>query len=258
MRIVRQTVWLLIIGCWLSVAVLSGIAHAKDDVGTVVAIKNKAIIDRDKRTIEAKVKDGIFFNDTVSTPEASRAKRLFIDDSILTLGEKSKVVINEFVYSKDKGGRSIIGLIDGKMRSIVGKTNFEVHTPTAVAAARGTIILFEIGVKDGKKFTTMICHEGEFYVRSRYPGIVGSVTLKAGMMLTVFDGEPLPSPVIAPDGEAERLLSKTAIGHQLSIPAPPVISAVPEGVAVEPSVILPPIDQPPATTHTPATIDVNF
>src|SRR4030043_305850 len=168
MRIVRQTVWLLIIGCWLSVAVLSGIAHAKDDVGTVVAIKNKAIIDRDKRTIEAKVKDGIFFNDTVSTPEASRAKMLFIDDSILTLG---------------------------------------------------------------KKFTTMICHEGEFYVRSRYPGIVGSVTLKAGMMLTVFDGEPLPSPVIAPDGEAERLLSETAIGHQLSIPAPPVISAVPEGVA---------------------------
>ncbi len=133
MKIVRQT-WLFLI---LSFIVgLSGMALAKDDVGTVVAVKGKAIIDRDKRAIEAKVKDSIFFNDTVATLEASRAKMLFIDDSILTLGEKSKVVINEFVYSKDKGGRSIISLIDGKMRSIVGKTNFEVHTPTAVAAAR--------------------------------------------------------------------------------------------------------------------------
>jgi hypothetical protein len=259
MRIVRQTVWLLIIGCWLSVTVLSGIALAKDEVGTVVAVKGKAIIDRDKRTIEAKVKDSIFFNDTVSTLEVSRAKMLFIDDSILTLGEKSKVVINEFVYSKDKGGRSVISLIDGKMRSIVGKTNFEVHTPTAVAAARGTIMLFEIGVKDGKKFTTMICHEGEFYVRSKYPGIAGSVTLKAGMMLTVFDGEPLPTPIIAPAGEADRLLGETAIGHQLSVPAPPEIRVMPEGVAIEPPVILPPIEQqPPPTTHTPVTIDIIF
>ena len=168
MRIVRLKVWLLLIGSWVLLTGLSGIAVAKDDVGTVVAVRGKAIIDRDKRTIEAKVKDSIFFNDTVSTPAASRAKMLFIDDSILTLGEKSRVVINEFVYSKDKGGRSIIGLIDGKMRSIVGKTNFEVHTPTAVAAARGTIMLFEIGIKDGKKFTTMICHEGR--VLNKYPG----------------------------------------------------------------------------------------
>ncbi len=258
MIIVRHAVWLLIIGCWLIVTGLSGIALAKDDVGTVVAVKGKAIIDRDKRTTEAKAKDSILFNDTVSTLEVSRAKMLFIDDSILTLGEKSKVVINEFVYSKDKGGRSIISLIDGKMRSIVGKTNFEVHTPTAVAAARGTIMLFEIGVKDGKKFTTMICHEGEFYVRSKYPGIVGSVTLKAGMILTVFDGEPLPSPVIAPAGESERLLMETDIGHQLTIPPPPAISVMPVGVAIELPVILPPIEQQPPTTHTPVTIDIIF
>jgi len=258
MRIVRQAVWLLFIGNLLLVMGLSGIALAKDDVGTVVAVKGKAIIDRDKRAIEAKIKDSIFSNDTVSTLEASRAKMLFIDDSILTLGEKSNVVINEFVYSKDKGGKSIINLIDGKMRTIVGKTNFEVHTPTAVAAARGTMILFEISVKDGRKFTTIICQEGEVYVRSIYPGIVGSVTLGRGMMITVFDGEPLPSPVIVPAGEADRLLRETAISHQLSIPAPPVISVVPEGVAVELPVILPPIEQQPATTHTPVTIDVIF
>ncbi len=87
---------------------------------------------------------------------------------------------------------------------------------------------------------------------------MGSVTLGRGMMITVFDGELLSSPVIVPAGEAERLSRETAIGHQLSIPAPQAISVLPEGVAIEPAIILPPIEQQPATTHTPVTIDVIF
>ena len=75
--------------------------------------------------------------------KASRTKMRFIDDSILTLGENSRVSIKEYIYSKDKGGKSIFNLLDGKMRSVVGKTRFEIHTPTAVAAARGTIILLQ-------------------------------------------------------------------------------------------------------------------
>ena len=73
--------------------------------------------------------------DTVATMKASKAKMLFNDDSILTLGESSKVVIKEYVYNKGKGGTSVFNLLEGKMRSVVGKTKFQIHTPTAVAAA---------------------------------------------------------------------------------------------------------------------------
>lgn len=234
---------------------LSGVASAKDDVGTVVAIRNKAVIERDKKEMEARVKDGILFIDAVSTLEVSRAKMLFVDDSILTMGEKSRVVIKEFLY-KDGKGKSIFNLLDGKMRAIVGKTDFEVHTPTAVAAARGTVILFETGVRDGRRFTTIICLEGEVEVRSADPGIVGVVTLKPGMMVTVFEREPLPMPSMAPAEEVEKLKRETEVGtYEISIPAPMVIA--PELPVIELAPSMPPVEQQPIPT-TPVRIDLTF
>jgi hypothetical protein len=249
----RRIVWLLVIGYWLFV--VSGISLAKEDVGTVVAIRNKAIIERDKKEIEARVKDGILLKDTVSTREASRAKMLFIDDSVLTMGEKSRVVIKEFLY-KDGKGKSIFNLLDGKMRSVVGKTEFEVLTPTAVAAARGTVILFEVGVRDGKRFTTIVCLEGEVSVRSADPSIVGIVTLKPGMMVTVFEKEPLPIPTMAPAEEVERLKRDTEIGtYEISIPTPVEVRPEPPVIELAPSI--PPVEQQPVPT-TPVRIDLTF
>lgn len=238
----------------------TGFALAKDEVATVVALRNKAVIERDKRKTEAKVKDGILLIDTVSTLEASKAKMLFIDDSVLTLGEKSKVVIKEFVYSKEKGGRSIFNLIDGKMRAIVGKTEFEVHTPTTVAAARGTVILFETGILNGRKFTTIICLEGEGMVRSMDPNIKGTLTLKQGMMITAFEGKSLPSPSPAPPAVVERLKTATTItfdDYDISSPSPPAETGIGGLVFELPPPVTPPIDQPPVQ-NTPVNINVIF
>ncbi len=243
MRMVRFTVKLLI---FLLVIGLPGPAIAKDNVGTLVAIRGKAIIERDKKDIDAKIRDSIFLEDAVSTLEASRVKMLFIDDSVLTLGEKSKAVIREFIYSKEKGGKSIFNLIDGKMRAIVGKTSFEVHTPTAVAAARGTIILFWTGVVDGKAFTTIICLEREVNITSADPSITGSIKLLPGMMVTIFAGEPLHTPTPAPISEIERLQRETDISvHEIQIPGPAGIVIGPDLV---PSILPPPIMQQPTIT----------
>ena len=237
---------------------LSGVALAKDDVGTLVAIRGKAIIERDKKAIWAKVNDSVFFSDTISTMEASRAKMLFIEDSVLTLGEKSKVVIKEFVYSKDKRGRSIFNLIDGKMRAIVGKTNFEVHTPTAVAAARGSVVLAEVTIVDGKIVTTLICLEGEFEIS--IPGVPGTVKLKPGMKITIPEGATvMPDIVPASDDEIDRLRMATDISHEVSIPGPAEIIVSPGGLIIEPLGILPPGDlQPGIPDTTPVDINVIF
>jgi hypothetical protein len=248
---------------------LSGVALAKDDVGSVVAVRGKAVIDREHKTIEAKVSDGIFINDAISTLEASRVKMLFIDDSVLTLGEKSKMVVKELFYSKVKIGESVFNLVDGKMRAIVGKTNFEVHTPTAVAAARGTAGLFETGIKDGKRYTTIICLEGEFQVSIE--GVEGSVTLTPGMMITIFEGDIKLVPVTTPAGETDRLLKGTDIGYELSIPGPAEIKVGPGGAAIQPAGQMGPTgpagpawmtgnsqQQPLPKNTTPVNINVNF
>src|SRR5512135_3042551 len=191
MRTIRPKTIKIAFLIFVVMTAVTGIALAKDEVGSFVAVRGKTIINREAKMTEARVKDNILLNDTVSTLEASKAKMLFIDDSVLTLAEKSKVVIREFIYSKDKGGKSIFNLLDGKMRAVVGKTGFEVRTATAVAAARGTVIYFISGVlEDGRKFTTIICFEGVVEITSTDPRISGSVTLTAGMMVTMIEGEP--------------------------------------------------------------------
>lgn len=187
---------------------LSGPAAAamEESAGTIVAVRGRAIIDRDKKELEAKVKDSLVLRDIVSTYEASKTKMLFRDESVLTMGEKSRLVVSEFLHDKDKKGRSIFNLLDGKMRAVVGKTEFEVHTPTVVAAARGTIILFETGLLDGKLFTTVIALEGLVDIRSIDPKILGSITLTPGTMVTIFQNTPLPDkPAPAANTEIKRL-----------------------------------------------------
>lgn len=203
---ISSPVLLILIGLFVCGLPSKAAAAAEESAGTVVAVRGKALIDRDKKELEAKVKDSLVMRDIVSTLEASKAKLLFRDDSVLTMGEKSRLVVREFIHEKDKKGRSIFNLLDGKMRAVVGKTEFEVHTPTVVAAARGTIILFETGLLDGQLFTTVIALEGLVDIMSIDPKILGSITLTPGTMVTVLQNTPLPAkPIPAAGAEIKRL-----------------------------------------------------
>ena len=117
------------------------------------------------------------------------------------------------------------------MRSIVGKTKFEVHTPTAVAAARGTVVLSETGVTDdGKRYTIFIVLEGMATITSTEPGVEGSATLTEGMMIMIVEGElVIPTPTVAPIEEIERMLNDTDSVREISIPGPVKVFVGPEG-----------------------------
>lgn len=238
----------------------SSAAIAKDDAGRVLAVKNKALIEREAKKLRAKAKQDILMQDSASTMKASKLKMLFNDDSVLTLGESSKLVIREYVYSKEKGGKSVFNLLDGRMRSVVGKTKFEIHTPTAVAAARGTVILTEVGMIAGRLFTVFICLEGEIIVTSTDSNTSDSRLLKPGMMITVFEKEPLPKPVQLskelgqPSSELGQQLSakldsiKTATEMDYTEPPfsmPEVVRDAPIKTIVDKTRREPPIEQQP-------------
>jgi len=213
--------------CAAGILLCAATAMAKDDVATVVAVRGKTIIDRNKLVLEAKVKDPVLLVDTISTGDTSRAKLLFVDDSVLTMGEKSKVVIKEFVYSKEKGGKSIFNLIDGKMKSVVGKAGFEVHTPTAVAAARGTVIFFEVGPRDGKLCTTILCTEGEVAASSPDPNVKDTLTLTSDTIVTICEGMPFPATTLrAQNSEKNKMIGDTSlVGYEISMLRPSQVEA---------------------------------
>jgi len=275
----RKKIVAFALGLVLCAWAYAGVAHAAGEaVSTMIAIKGNTFIERGSAERPAKVKDDVLLVDTVSTREAAKAKMLFIDDSVLTLGEKTKVIVKEYVYSKERGGKSIFNLLDGKLKAVVGKAKFEVHTPTAVAAARGTVILIETGIRNGVPFTDVVSIEGEVVVTRKVvpgkqgegPGTGGSgdwdgraavapgeVVLTPGNIVSVVSGEPLPLPSAAPAPVLDAFLAATeSVSFEMPVPsvaqlpAPPAVAGgrVLPSRGPAPSAPLPPGGDPASLT----------
>ncbi len=65
---------------------------------------------------------------------------------MLTVGENSRVEIDEYIYNPEKNVRqAVVKLMQGQVRALVNKafkangSRFEIHTPSAVAAATGNL-----------------------------------------------------------------------------------------------------------------------
>jgi len=222
---------------------LSSYVYAVPFVGKVVQSRGETMINRAQgQTIAVKVNDGVELDDTVSTGENSRVKMLFVDDSILTLKSSSKMQISDFIYSKEDRGRSIYNLIDGKMRAVVGKTNFEVHTPTSYAAARGTVIDFNVGFNEnGNPFTTITCLEGIVDVSTIDPSLGGRISIRAGQMITIEEGISVSEPVEVPlTGYSEGVSEESEVNEEIDDITDTIDTITEPDPTVEP-----PIDQEP-------------
>src|SRR5713226_2896099 len=157
----RDTVLLLGIGMTLAIGWPAGVQGlTQQAIGFYMAIIGKVTVAHVGQpvAVPVKLREDVYFKDVIETQASSRAKALFEDDSILTVGENSRVEVNEFIYDPANNQRStILRLFQGKARALVGKlfaglgSRFEVHTPTAVAAARGTYFVVWIEEKASQK-----------------------------------------------------------------------------------------------------------
>jgi len=183
----------------LSVLMFLPVFTEAKEVGLVVQLKGDATIQRKSSSLKVSLKDDIKVEDKAMTADRSRLKILFDDDSLLTLGENSMVVVKEYYYSNDKQkGKSVFQLVDGKLKSLVRGTDLEIHTPTAVIAARGTYFKVWMETVDGSPVTNIIVFEGFVEVFNVDPVITGMVTFEPGTMGKVFKNSAPSSPVPAP------------------------------------------------------------
>jgi len=122
----------------------SSISYSADQAGEVIAVKKEVFRIRGESRDIAKVEMDLLMKDAVETAEESRTKLFFNDDSILNLGELSKVEVEEYIYSPEKQrSKSIYRLIDGTIKVVVGRSDLEVHTASTVASARGTSFMIK-------------------------------------------------------------------------------------------------------------------
>tara|TARA_A100001015_G_scaffold171869_1_gene191022 strand:- start:410 stop:985 length:576 start_codon:yes stop_codon:yes gene_type:complete len=94
----------------------------------------------------------IFFGDTVVSNINSNAQILFLDQTILTLGEDTELTIDEFIYDPNSHDGSFVSNVkSGTVKFITGQIskknpeNLEVKFPSGTLGARGTefIVLAE-------------------------------------------------------------------------------------------------------------------
>lgn len=144
-----------------------GAEGGKDGIGFYTAVLGQASVMHpgEDRVLPVKLHDEVRFKDVIQTQDESRTKALFQDDSMLTVGENSRVEIDEYIYNPEKNVRqAVVKLMQGQVRALVNKvfkangSRFEIHTPSAVAAARGTY--FTVWVENGQSGIINIGEKG--------------------------------------------------------------------------------------------------
>ena len=137
-------VWSLAMLAVIGIAVSAPAARAQSTVGTITQLTGAANIQRAGATIAAASNMPVMLHDRIATePNASLTISL-VDSSSLQLGSASTLVIDDSVLVNGVGAPSKVGLLQGDLHSLIvgamkgSSTTFEVNTPNAIGAVRGT------------------------------------------------------------------------------------------------------------------------
>jgi hypothetical protein len=178
----------------VAVMLVSGFAGcecaAQDAIGTVSRIQGEASGTRNGATRALAPNSAVFLNETVATGETARLEVTFTDNTRLTLGEKAKLTLDNYVYDSATGRGTIkFGLL-GAFRFVSGQVSklasaeVSVTTPVAIVGIRGTE--FWGGPIDGQALGVFL--------------IEGSVSVSngAGQQILNLPGQAPTSPRRAP------------------------------------------------------------
>jgi hypothetical protein len=188
--------------------------EGKDGIGFYSAVAGHVSVTHsgEARVFPVKLHDQVLFKDVIETQNESRTKAFFQDDSILTVGENSRVEINEYIYNpEDNVRRAIVKLMQGQVRALVSKvfkangSKFEVHTPSAVAAARGTY--FAVWANNGESGIINIGEKG----RVEFTSGGMTVAVDPGYFSVAKEGEAPSIPMKHELGQVEKGQSGTTM-----------------------------------------------
>jgi hypothetical protein len=120
-----------------------------EPIGNVATLTGTVTVIRNKNSLPLKLRDDIYFNDTVQTSSNSTLGITFNDSTTFNLSANSKIVIDNYVY--EEGGAKNAAAFDiakgtvAFVAAAVAKTgDMKITTPTATLGIRGTTGLVEV------------------------------------------------------------------------------------------------------------------
>ncbi len=171
---------------------------ANGPVGKFTLVEGKVDILRGGAmpALSVKVGDPVFVKDIVRTKSQSRAEILFVDGNQIKIAQRTRIDISEYI-SDEKRSVGVISLPRGKVEAIVPPkvvnriklspeaSRFEIQTPVAVAAVRGTgYHVYQTG-----NTATIYVEEGVVYIfNPKFPDQV--IEVHAGEIVTIYADQP--------------------------------------------------------------------
>jgi hypothetical protein len=174
------------------------LANAQTLAGTITALNGDATITRAARSFPATYAAPVDVGDQIATSRNGRLTVTLVDSSQLELGESSTFMLSQNLLNPNgTRAKTSVTLLAGLLRSLVRVAagtppNYEVHTPNAVASARGTTYdtyytnnTSRSGFKSCKEFTDVSDYDGIVAVGSLVNPSSPIVELHSGQKTTV-------------------------------------------------------------------------
>lgn len=121
-------------------------ASAQTRIGAATAVRNEVTAIMSAQEQPLAVGSAVYQDETIRTGAASVAQLLFADQTNLSIGPRSEIRLDRFVYDPNQSAGDVaVSFTSGALRFISGAQNpssYSITTPVAVVGVRGTIVDF--------------------------------------------------------------------------------------------------------------------
>lgn len=136
------------LACAVALAAGPAFGQGADRIGIAAAAQNEVQGSLGAVQRSLKVGDGVSQNEQIRTGANSTAQLLFRDETTLSMGADSTLVLDKAVYDPSKGGAEIaVRAVSGAFRFVSGASpsnNYKIVTRAGTIGVRGTIVDVEI------------------------------------------------------------------------------------------------------------------
>lgn len=97
------------------------------------------------------IRDTLEQNDRIRTTAAGSTRVRLLDDTMITIGPNSEVLLDQFVFDGNRAQKATVEVVRGAMRFVSGTSErraYEIKTPAATIGVRGTVV--DIGFVNGR------------------------------------------------------------------------------------------------------------
>ena len=184
--------------------------------------------------------DPIYFGDKITVENKSKSQILLLDETVLTLGQKSTITIDDFVYDPStNNGKILTNVIAGSMKVLSGKISqgdpedLIVKTPAGTIGTRGTEFQTIVDEDESK---VLLIGPGEDNTLGLRAGSVevfndlGSVTLDNPFAFTQFNANQIPTPPVTISNEQLQEFQNFLEARNEGLAEETVAEAIKEGL----------------------------